>query len=109
MTTTIIETIFAGRDNVFSLQLVRGGQPVNLLSISGYELVLDVCDDETLSFKDLDSSTNMFKEKADGVVEISIGTQLTEDQAGRYNAYLITYDPVNTHGVRWPPFTLKVV
>lgn len=107
MATTITETIFAGRDNVFSLQLVRGGQAINLLSVTGYELVLS--EDPDLRFIDLDQSTNMFVEKDNGVVEINIGTELTQNDLGRYKAYLVTYDPINAHGVRWPPFTLKVV
>jgi hypothetical protein len=103
----ITETIFAGRDNTFSLQLVRGGQAINLLSITGYELVLP--GDTDLVFKDLTMPSTMFIEKDDGVVEISIGTLLTVNNLGKYKAYLVTYDPVNTEGVRWPPFILKVV
>ena len=106
MTTMITETIFAGRNNTFSLQLVRGGQPINLLSITGYELVLS--EDPDLRFTDLHDQTDMFTEKADGIVEINVGALLTRDNLGRYKAYLITYDPINTNGVRWPPFTLKV-
>ncbi len=102
----ITETIFAGRDNTFSLQLVRGGVTINLLSVTGYELVLSV--DPDIRFTDLDMSTGIFTEKDAGIVEINIGNLLTQDQLGRYKAYLITYDPVNEHGVRWPPFTLKV-
>lgn len=102
----INETIFAGRDNVFSLQLVRGGQVINLLSITGYELVLS--EELGLKFQDLDMSTSMFKEKDNGIVEISIGSELTVNDLGRYKAHLVTYDPVNVHGVRWPPFNLKV-
>ncbi len=103
----ITETIYAGRDNVFSLQLVRGGLPINLLSITGYELVLS--EDPDLKFEDKTLVTDdMFKEKADGVVEIAIGTLLNDSQKGRYTAYLITYDPINEEGVRWPPFYLKV-
>lgn len=105
----ITETIYAGRNNTFSLQLVRAGEPINLLSITGYELVLS--EDPDLKFTDLsvvDSGLGFFKEKSNGVLEITIGDDLTEDQKGRYKAYLVTYDPVNTLGVRWPPFTLKV-
>ena len=36
----ITETIYAGRNNTFSLQLIRAGEPINLLSITGYQLVL---------------------------------------------------------------------
>lgn len=105
MTTTsdVNETIYAGRDNVFSLQLVRGGEPVNLMSIIRYELFVG----EDLSFAS-DTYTGMFVEKDNGVVEINIGAQLTEDDKGRYTAYLVSYDLVNTHGVRWPNFKLKV-
>jgi hypothetical protein len=106
----ITETIFAGRNNTFSLQLVRGGEAVNLLSITGYELVLS--EDPDLRFQDVNQSTfdeGIFIEKGNGVVEINIGTRLTEDNVGKYKAYLVTYDPVNLNGVRWPPFYLKVV
>lgn len=96
----IVETIYAGRDNVFSLQLVRGGTPINLLSITGYELHFN---DRT--FADIDD----FNEKENGIVEIHIGEDLTEDDLGRFTAYLITFDPINTQGVRWPDFKLKVV
>lgn len=106
---SITETIFAGRNNTFSLQLVRAGEPINLLSITGYELVLS--EEPLLKFTDLDvanSDAGLFVEKDNGIVEITIGDDLTPDQKGRYKAYLVTYDPVNTLGVRWPPFTLKV-
>lgn len=105
----ITETIYAGRNNTFSLQLVRAGEPINLLSITGYELVLS--EDPLLNFVNLDLNNNnkgYFVEKDNGIVEISIGDNLTEDNKGKYKAYLITYDPVNTMGVRWPPFYLKV-
>lgn len=105
----ITETIYAGRDNTFSLQLVRAGEAINLLSITGYELVLS--EDPELKFVDLDignSTLGFFVEKPNGVVEITIGDDLTADDKGRYRAYLVTYDPVNVHGVRWPPFTLNV-
>lgn len=105
----ITETIYAGRNNTFSLQLVRAGEPINLLSITGYELVLS--EDPLLSFVNLDLinvDKGYFVEKDNGVVEISIGDNLTEENKGKYKAYLITYDPVNTMGVRWPPFYLKV-
>jgi len=105
---TVTETIYAGRDNVFSLQLIRGGVPINLLSITGYELVLSEEDPE-IRFVDLDVSSGMFTEKANGIVEIAIGEEMTEDQTGRYRSYLITYDPSNPQGVRWPFFYLKVV
>lgn len=103
----INETIFAGRDNTFSLQLVRGGEAINLLSVTGYQLVLDEV--AGLVFTDLDVSSGKFVEKDNGVVEINIGADLTSNDLGRYKAYLITYDLVNVHGVRWPPFFLKVV
>jgi len=106
----ITETIYAGRNNTFSLQLVRAGEPINLLSVTGYELVLSETD-PNIRFTDLDvasSSLGFFTEKDNGIVEITIGDNLTEDQKGRYKAYLVTYDPINTLGVRWPPFTLKV-
>lgn len=109
----ITETIYAGRNNTFSLQLVRAGEPINLLSITGYQLVLpgDTVDQDIV-FEDLDvanSTLGFFIEKENGVVEITVGDDLTPDQVGRYKAYLVTYDPVNTLGVRWPPFYLKVV
>lgn len=96
----IVETVFAGRNNTFSLQLVRGDETVNLLSITSYLLVLS-------NGKEF-SAGSMFLEKAEGVVEISIGPELTVDDLGKHKAHLITFDPVNTDGVRWPPFTLKV-
>lgn len=96
----IIETLYAGRDNTFSLQLVRGELPVNLLSITGYSLVLSngrVFDD-----------AGYFTEKANGIVEIAIGGLLTDADIGTHTAYLVTFDLVNTSGVRWPNFKLKV-
>jgi hypothetical protein len=100
----ITETIFAGRDNVFSLQLVRGGEAINLLTVEGYELTLSdgVNDDKVFT------NSAYFKDKPDGVVEISIGEILTADDASTYIAHLVTFDPVNLQGVRWPNFKLKV-
>lgn len=97
----VIETLYAGRDNTFSLQLVRGEQSVNLMSISGYSLILSngrVFDDQ-----------DRFTEKEDGIVEISIGDLLLAADVGTHTAYLVTFDLVNVHGVRWPNFKLKVL
>ncbi len=71
----IVETLFIGRNNTFSLQLLRADEAINLHN---------------------------------GVVEIAIGDLLTASDAGSQTAYLITYDPVNVQGVRWPNFKLKV-
>ncbi|SEQ20313.1 hypothetical protein [Giesbergeria anulus] len=96
----VIETLFAGRNNTFSLQLVRGGEPVNLLAITSYSLHLSngrVFDDQA-----------RFTEKANGVIEVSIGDLLAQDDVGSHKAHIVTTDPINTAGVRWPDFKLKV-
>jgi DNA-directed RNA polymerase beta' subunit len=33
---------------------------------------------------------------------------LTEEEIGSYKAHLVTYDAINTSGVKWPSFKLKV-
>jgi hypothetical protein len=99
----ITETIYAGRDNTFSLQLVRGGQAINLLSITGYELTLA---NGRVVTSVLEPAA--FTEKDNGIVEIAIGDLLDETDIGRHNTYLTTFDPVNDDGVRWPDFYLKV-
>lgn len=96
----VVETLYVGRNNVFSLRLVRDGEPISLLSILGYSLHLS----NGRVFSDVDR----FVEKPDGVVEISVGDLLTEADVGSHRAYLVTFDPVNTAGVRWPDFKLKV-
>lgn len=96
----IIETIYIGRNNSFSLQLIRGNEAINLASINTFTLYLNT----GLVFDD----PAMFISKPDGVVEIVIGTQLTEDDLGNTKAHLVTTDPINTAGVRWPTFILKV-
>ena len=97
----IIETLFAGRDNTFSLQLIRGEQPINLLGLSSYKLYL--------ANGRIFEGYELFNEKANGVVEIMIGALLTEADVGTHTAYLVTFDPTNIHGVRWPKFKLKVL
>lgn len=97
----VVETLYIGRNNTFSLQLLRAGDPVNLMSVTTYELHLPGV--EVFGNQDL------FLEKDDGVVEISIGNLLTEDHLGNHRAYLVTFDPVNNQGVRWPNFKLKVL
>jgi len=96
----IVETLFIGRNNTFSLQLLRADEAINLLAITGYELHLA----NGRMFNEL----ARFTEKDNGVVEIAIGDLLTASDAGSQTAYLITYDPVNVQGVRWPNFKLKV-
>lgn len=97
----VIETLYAGRNNTFSLQLVRGEKPVNLISITRYALHLSngrVFDDPA-----------RFIEKDDGIVEIAIGDLLRDTDVGTHTAYLVTFDLVNVQGVRWPKFKLKVL
>ena len=96
----VVETIYAGRNNTFSLQLVRGEEPVSLLTVTGYAVHLD----DGRVFDDPAS----FIEKSDGVVEIAIGEGFTDADVGTYRAHLVTYDPINTAGVRWPEFKLRV-
>ena len=96
----ITETIYIGRDNSFSLQLIRGGEAINLSVIRSYELHTS----SELVFNDPD----MFIVKPDGVVEIVIGSQMTEDDLGSHTAWMVTYDHINVQGVRWPNFKLKV-
>lgn len=96
----VIETIFAGRNNTFSLLLLRASVAINLMSITGYELHLSngtVFDDDA-----------RFIEKDGGIVEINIGNLLTVADVGSHTAYLVTFDPINIEGVRWPNFKLKV-
>lgn len=96
----VVETLYVGRNNVFSLRLMRDGEAISLLAILGYSLHLSngrVFDDQS-----------RFVEKPDGVVEIAVGDLLTEADVGSHRAYLVTFDPVNAAGVRWPDFKLKV-
>lgn len=96
----ITEIVYAGRDNTFSLRLIRGSEAVNLMAVQGYALVID----GLRTFSD----RVLFAEKPDGIVEIRIGKLLSAEEAGSYRAHLVTFDPVNTQGVRWPDFKLKI-
>jgi len=96
----ITETLFAGRNNTFSLQLRRAEEAITLLSIAGYELYL--------SNGRMFSDPDRFIEKDNGIVEIAIGDLLTAADVGIHVAYLVTFDPVNIAGVRWPNFKIKV-
>lgn len=102
----IVEQIFAGRNNTFSLQLFRGEEAISLLAITGYELVLS----NGTTFTSI-TNPEAFTEKTDGVVEISVGhllDPLDDNDLGTHTAYLITFDVTNDEGVRWPKFKLKV-
>lgn len=96
----VTETLFVGRNNTFSLQLLRADEAITLLSITGYELHLS----NGRVFSDLER----FIEKDDGIVEIAIGDLLTDGDVGSHTAYLVTFDPVNVAGVRWPNLKIKV-
>lgn len=96
----VVETLFVGRNNTFSLQLLRAEEPINLLAITGYQLNVS----NGRSFNDF----TLFTEKPNGIVEISIGDLLTPDDVGSHKAYLVTFDQVNINGIRWPDFKLKV-
>lgn len=96
----VIEIIFVGRNNTFSLQLLRAEEAINLMSIIGYEL--------HLSNGQIFNDPDRFIEKDDGVVEIAIGDLVTSADVGSHNAYLVTFDPINIAGVRWPNFKLKI-
>lgn len=100
----ITETIYVGHNNTFSLQLLRADVAINLMSITGYELHMS----NGRMLDDPNSDQGIFTEKADGVVEIAIGNLMTVNDLGTHRAYLITYDPINNQGVRWPDFKLKV-
>jgi hypothetical protein len=96
----VVETIFQGRDNTFSLRLTRAGVAENLSAVNKYEFVIT----------DLRTITDqaVFVERGNGIVEINIGSQFLPAEVGSYKAYLVTFDPVNVNGVRWPDMKLKV-
>ena len=96
----ITETLYAGMDNTFSLQLFRGDEAINLLAITGYSL--------NLSNGRVFTAIDRFIEKPNGIVEIYIGHLLLAADVGSHTTYLVTFDPVNVNGVRWPNFKLKV-
>lgn len=96
----VVETVYIGRNNTFSLQLLRAEEPISLMAIIAYEL--------NLSNGRMFNDPDRFLEKDPGIVEISIGDLLTTSDVGTQTAYLVTYDPVNTDGIRWPNFKLKV-
>lgn len=96
----VVETLYVGRNNVFSLRLMRDGEAISLLAITGYAL--------HLSNGRVFTDPERFVEKPDGVVEIAVGDLLTEVDVGSHRAHLVTFDPVNVAGVRWPDFKLKV-
>ncbi len=96
----ITETIYAGRSNTFSLRLTRGGVPENLMAVNKYELVIE-------GLRTIDNQS-LFIEKDDGIVEVDIGDVITAEEVGNYRSHMVTYDPVNDTGIRWPTFKLKV-
>lgn len=96
----IIETIFQGRDNTFSLRLTRAGVAENLVAVNRYEFVIEGL--RTIT------DQSVFVEKPDGIVEINIGRTFAPTETGTFKCYLVTFDPVNSSGVRWPTMKLKV-
>jgi hypothetical protein len=96
----IVESLFAGLDNSFSLQLMRGEDSVDLIHISNYKL--------EMSNGRVFTDDYLFIEKPLGILEIIIGPLLTDLDIGTHTCWLTTYDPGNTNGVRWPNFKLKV-
>lgn len=97
---TLTETIYAGKDNVFSLQLLRGGVAVSAASFTSYKLVLSNGKEFT--------SPSIFITKDNGIIEVAVGELLTQEDLGSHKAFLVTYDPANMLGVQWPTFKLKV-
>jgi hypothetical protein len=96
----IVETIYQGRDNTFSLRLTRGGAAENLMAVNKYEFVIEGL--RTIT------DQSLFVEKQDGIVEISIGMTFSPTEVGSYKCHLVTFDPINKDGVRWPDMKLKV-
>ena len=96
----IIETIFQGRDNTFSLRLTRAGVAENLMAVNRYEFVIEGL--RTIT------DQSVFVEKPDGVIEINIGNTFSPTEVGTFKCHLVTFDPVNANGVRWPTMKLKV-
>jgi hypothetical protein len=96
----IVETIYQGRDNTFSLRLTRAGVAENLMAVNKCEFV--VGDLRTIT------DQSLFVKKQDGIVEINIGRTFAPTEVGSYKCYLVTFDPINQDGVRWPDMKLKV-
>jgi hypothetical protein len=96
----VVETIYQGRANTFSLRLTRGGVAENLMSVNRCEFVIDGLRTVT--------DQSLFSKKPDGVVEINLGITFAPTEVGTYKCHLVTFDPINKAGIRWPDMKLKV-
>ncbi len=100
----IEEIVYLDRDNAASMTLKDNSS--GTMSAADLSLVTRVdvhYGENTISSVD---QPTLVTWTAAGVVSLKLGT--LDISSGTYHAYIVTYDAVNTNGIRWPGFSLIV-
>ena len=104
MNSEVVETVFAGHNNVNKLQLKDDSADGSTLAnsdLSGVSKVEIVFDDDGGTSYDSTADSSLISYDAGGIVTLSLGG--ADLAVGSYKAYFVVYDPLNTDGVRWQP------
>lgn len=104
MTTDKREVVYLGRDNTVDLQILADGIPVDLSSITKYELKDTQC---SWLVSSLTSPTAFDDSLGDGKLTISLGEEVIP--VGDQSAWLILYDANHQDGIIWCKVLLTVI
>ena len=98
----VYEIVYLGHDNSIDLKLLADGAAVDITNTTRMTLEFDA----TLIDSDLHSDVFDWS-VGDGELDLTLGAQTIT--AGTYFTELVVYDSVNTEGIVWGSFTVKVI
>ena len=98
----VYEIVYLGHDNSIDLKLLADGVAVDITNTTRMTLEFDAI------LIDSDLHSDVFDwSVGDGELDLTLGAQTIT--AGTYFTELVVYDSVNTEGIVWGSFTVKVI
>ena len=98
----VYEIVYLGHDNSIDLKLLADGVVVDITNTTRMTLAFDT----TVIDSDLHSDVFDWS-VGDGELNLTLGAETIA--TGTYYAELVVYDSVNTEGIVWGSFTVKVI
>ena len=98
----VYEIVYLTHDNSIDLKLLADGVAIDITNTTRMTLEFDA----TIIDSDLHSDVFDWSD-GDGKLYLTLGAQTITE--GTYYAELVVYDSVNTDGIVWGSFTVKVV
>lgn len=104
---TVQETVYIGRDNLFSLEVLEDNVAVDLVAGGVTRVDLDIEGKITIDSDTYPSAFDYATDGASGIIHFDFGG-LTLPLGKDFNTTLIIYDSAHTDGQIWDTFDLTI-